>query len=68
MIFGVIEALTAVAGWFLGKAAAQYVSAWDHWIAFTADRPWRPHGLQLRDRQRSRREEARDPFVLVACT
>jgi putative Mn2+ efflux pump MntP len=35
MIFGVIEALTPIVGWFLGKAASQYVSAWDHWIAFT---------------------------------
>ncbi|ASL42651.1 putative manganese efflux pump MntP [Burkholderia sp. AD24] len=34
LIFGVIEALTPLAGWFVGKAAAQYVSAWDHWIAF----------------------------------
>ncbi|WP_347555708.1 manganese efflux pump MntP [Robbsia sp. KACC 23696] len=34
LIFGVIEALTPIVGWFLGKAAAQYVSAWDHWIAF----------------------------------
>jgi manganese efflux pump family protein len=35
MIFGVIEALTPLAGWSLGKAAAQYFSAWDHWITFT---------------------------------
>ncbi|MFL9913697.1 manganese efflux pump MntP [Paraburkholderia sp. RL17-337-BIB-A] len=35
IIFGVIEALTPLVGWFLGRAAAQYVSAWDHWIAFT---------------------------------
>jgi len=34
LIFCVIEALTPIAGWLLGKAAAQYVSAWDHWIAF----------------------------------
>lgn len=34
MIFGVIEALTPVAGWALGVAAAKYVRAWDHWIAF----------------------------------
>ncbi len=34
LIFGAIEALTPLIGWFLGKAAAQYVSAWDHWIAF----------------------------------
>ncbi len=35
VIFGVIEAATPVAGWALGLAAADYVSAWDHWIAFT---------------------------------
>jgi putative Mn2+ efflux pump MntP len=34
-IFGVIEGLTPLIGWALGKAAAQYVEAWDHWIAFT---------------------------------
>jgi putative Mn2+ efflux pump MntP len=34
VIFGVIEALTPLVGWALGKAAAQYVTAWDHWIAF----------------------------------
>jgi putative Mn2+ efflux pump MntP len=34
VIFGVIEALTPLIGWLLGKAAARYVSAWDHWIAF----------------------------------
>jgi manganese efflux pump family protein len=33
-IFGVIEALTPVAGWALGLTAANYVKAWDHWIAF----------------------------------
>lgn len=34
VIFGVIEALTPVIGWGLGLAAAAYVTAWDHWIAF----------------------------------
>jgi manganese efflux pump family protein len=34
VIFGVIEAITPLVGWALGKAAAQYVTAWDHWIAF----------------------------------
>src|SRR5574344_1615 len=34
LIFGVIEALTPLLGWLLGKAAAPYVQAWDHWIAF----------------------------------
>ena len=33
-IFGVIEALTPIVGWLLGSAAASYVTAWDHWIAF----------------------------------
>src|SRR3546814_399899 len=35
LIFGVIEGLTPVVGWLLGKGAAPYVAAWDHWIAFT---------------------------------
>lgn len=34
LIFGVIETLTPLAGWWLGQAAAEYVTAWDHWIAF----------------------------------
>lgn len=34
LIFGVIEALTPVAGWALGLSAAAYVKEWDHWIAF----------------------------------
>ena len=34
-IFGSIEAITPLLGWALGLAAAKYVSAWDHWIAFT---------------------------------
>ena len=34
IIFGVIEALTPLVGWALGLAAASYVKAWDHWIAF----------------------------------
>jgi manganese efflux pump family protein len=34
LIFGVIEAATPLIGWALGHAAADYVRAWDHWIAF----------------------------------
>lgn len=33
-IFGVIEAITPVLGWLLGKGAARYIEVWDHWIAF----------------------------------
>ena len=35
LIFGVIEALTPIVGWAIGSVAADYVNAWDHWIAFT---------------------------------
>src|ERR1700716_2448820 len=35
VIFGTIEGLTPVIGWLLGRAAAKYVTAWDHWIALT---------------------------------
>jgi len=34
LIFGTIEAITPVVGWLLGKGAARYIQAWDHWIAF----------------------------------
>lgn len=34
LIFGTIEGLTPVIGWLLGLAAAAYIRAWDHWIAF----------------------------------
>ena len=35
LIFGVIEAITPIIGWFIGQAASQFVASWDHWIAFT---------------------------------
>ncbi|MCR6687719.1 manganese efflux pump MntP [Pseudoxanthomonas sp.] len=35
LIFGVIEAVTPLIGWLLGTAASRYITAWDHWIAFT---------------------------------
>lgn len=34
LVFGSIEAMTPVVGWALGRAAASYIEAWDHWIAF----------------------------------
>ncbi len=33
-IFGVIEAITPVVGWLLGKSASRHIEVWDHWIAF----------------------------------
>jgi manganese efflux pump family protein len=35
LIFGVIEGITPLIGWAMGRVAAPYVEAWDHWIAFT---------------------------------
>jgi putative Mn2+ efflux pump MntP len=35
LIFGAIEAVTPVIGWLLGTAASRYITAWDHWIAFS---------------------------------
>ncbi|WP_296948019.1 manganese efflux pump MntP [uncultured Massilia sp.] len=34
LIFGTIEGITPLIGWALGQAAAPYLEAWDHWIAF----------------------------------
>ncbi len=34
LIFGVVEAITPIIGWLLGKGASRYIEAWDHWIAF----------------------------------
>jgi manganese efflux pump family protein len=34
LIFGVIEAITPVIGWTAGVSASQYISAYDHWVAF----------------------------------
>lgn len=34
LVFGVIEAATPLIGWLLGRAAAQFMAQWDHWIAF----------------------------------
>lgn len=35
LIFGIIEAITPLIGWAIGRAATQYIATWDHWIAFT---------------------------------
>ena len=34
LIFGSIEGITPLIGWVAGSAAASYVTAWDHWLAF----------------------------------
>ncbi|MFP5515672.1 MAG: manganese efflux pump MntP family protein [Alphaproteobacteria bacterium] len=35
LVFGAVEAITPLIGWALGLAAAGFVTAVDHWIAFT---------------------------------
>lgn len=32
--FGLFQALMPVIGWNLGRVAVEFVSAWDHWLAF----------------------------------
>jgi putative Mn2+ efflux pump MntP len=33
--FGLFQAVMPVFGWLLGSAVVDYISAWDHWVAFT---------------------------------
>ena len=72
VIFGTIEAITPFVGWALGLAAANYITAWDHWIAFAL-----LGGLGLRMVWASFAHEAaaepqskpqRHPFWLLAVT
>jgi manganese efflux pump family protein len=35
LIFGTIEAITPVIGWAAGVTASRYISAFDHWVAFS---------------------------------
>src|SRR5262245_13842449 len=34
LMFGAFQAGMAAIGWLGGRAAAEYIAAWDHWIAF----------------------------------
>lgn len=34
LLFGFIEAMTPIIGWAVGVLAYQYITQWDHWIAF----------------------------------
>lgn len=34
LLFGAFQAGMASLGWLGGRAAADYISAWDHWVAF----------------------------------
>lgn len=34
VLFGFVEAITPILGWFIGYIALQYIENWDHWIIF----------------------------------
>jgi putative Mn2+ efflux pump MntP len=34
LLFGAFQAGMAALGWLGGRAAADYIAAWDHWVAF----------------------------------
>ncbi len=34
LLFGAFQAGMACLGWLGGRAAAEYIAAWDHWVAF----------------------------------
>lgn len=34
LIFGVVETVTPLIGWAAGRMAQQFISDWDHWVAF----------------------------------
>lgn len=34
LVFGIVETITPIIGWAAGTVAHQFMSEWDHWIAF----------------------------------
>ena len=71
LIFGTIEALTPIVGWWLGSLASSYIEAWDHWIAFAllgalgVKMIW--EGLQAADEPIEERPGSH-PFWMLALT
>jgi len=70
VIFGVIEAITPLVGWALGHAAADYVKAWDHWIAFVllSVLGLRMIGAAFKERDAEVEKPSRHSFWLLAMT
>lgn len=71
IIFGTVEALTPLIGWALGLSLSQYISAWDHWIAFVLLTLLGAHmiheGLQRED-EAPRQKTSRHSFLRLAVT
>ncbi len=70
LIFGVIEAITPLVGWSLGRVAADYVTAWDHWIAFSilSILGLRMIWLGLRPDEEAVEKPQSHSFILLAAT
>lgn len=70
LIFGSIEALTPLIGWLIGRSAATYVEAWDHWIAFALLLALGLHMIHegLKPEDEEREKPSRQPFIKVALT
>jgi len=72
LIFGVIEAITPIIGWLLGRAASQYVEAFDHWIAFVLLGALGLHmiiaGLEPDEEDADEAEKPRHGFWALAAT
>ncbi|PWC77511.1 hypothetical protein TSH64_24215 [Azospirillum sp. TSH64] len=70
LVFGVVEAITPLVGWALGLAAASYVAAVDHWIAFVllslvgGKMVWEGFQPETDDPERQARRAS--PWTLVA--
>ncbi|MBK1841890.1 manganese efflux pump [Azospirillum sp. YIM B02556] len=70
LVFGVVEAITPLVGWALGLAAASYVAAVDHWIAFVllslvgGKMVW--EGFQPESGDAEQRARRASPWTLVA--
>ncbi|SNT70392.1 manganese efflux pump MntP family protein [Psychrobacter sp. LV10R520-6] len=70
LIFGTVEAITPIIGWFIGHSAASFVESWDHWIAFTILVVLGLHMIYEGLKPSSEREEApsRHSFFKLALT
>ncbi|HAE90230.1 MULTISPECIES: manganese efflux pump MntP family protein [Idiomarina] len=72
ILFGVVEAITPMLGWLLGKAAAQIISEYDHWVALVLLSLLGLHmikeGLSSDDDQDSEVDPTQQPFIKLFLT
>ena len=72
VLFGVVEAITPMLGWLLGKAAAQIISEYDHWIALILLSLLGIHmikeGLSSNDDEDDEVDPTQQPFIKLFLT